>query len=173
MQMNRALISLFALGLASSAGAADLEKTASAAMQSREGKALGTVKLTQMPKGVIMRVEMNGLSPGWHAIHIHSVGKCEPPFTTAGDHFNPSDHKHGFAEGPHEGDLPNIFADTNGQAATDMVTDRVSLVPGSANPGAFVLGPNGTSVIVHAAQDDYKTDPAGNSGDRIACGVIK
>jgi len=143
--------------------------TATAAMKDAQGKALGKMTLTQQPGGVVIRGELDGLPPGWHAIHIHANGKCEPDFGAAGGHFNPAGVKHGLTgKEPHAGDLPNFFVDERGHARFEAMTHGVSM-----NDGANSLfGPNGTSFIIHAKGDDYVTDPAGNSGDRIACGVI-
>jgi Cu-Zn family superoxide dismutase len=144
---------------------------ASADMQNRDGATVGKATLTQTAHGVLLHIEMDGLAPGWHGIHIHGIGKCEPPFTSAGGHFNPAGHKHGFAaEGPHAGDLPNIHADSTGHASAEFLESTVSL---EGDGSAHLIGPNGTAIVVHAGPDDMMTDPAGNSGDRIACGVIK
>ena len=160
------IVGLFIAGAASAA-----DELATAQMQNRDGKALGKVTLTQTSQGVVLRVEMEGLPPGWHGIHIHGVGKCEPPFTTAGGHFNPGNQKHGFGkEGSHAGDLPNLYADATGHANAEFLDATVAIVEGG---GAYLLGQDGTSIVVHAGLDDMMTDPAGNSGDRIACGVIK
>lgn len=144
---------------------------ASAAMQDPQGKAMGTLTLTQQPGGVVIRGELDGLPPGWHAIHIHAAGKCAPDFAAAGGHFNPAGVKHGLAgKEPHAGDLPNVFADERGHARFETFTHGVTLADGAANS---LFGPNGTAFIIHAKGDDYVTDPAGASGDRIACGVVK
>jgi superoxide dismutase, Cu-Zn family len=168
----RGILYVAALLLVSGASHAETA-AATAQMRDRDGKPVGEVRLAQMARGVVIRVEMQGLPPGWHAMHIHAVGKCEPPFATAGGHFNPTNRKHGFeTEGSHAGDLPNIFADGKGVAKSEMTVDRVSLVNDPDKPEGFLFGPSGTAIVVHASRDDYKTDPAGNSGDRIACGVI-
>jgi len=162
-----------AAGLALCAGGAFAQGTpgATAEMKDAQGKAMGKMTLTQQPNGVVIRGELDGLSPGWHAIHIHAAGKCEPDFAAAGGHFNPASVKHGLADKePHAGDLPNFFVDERGHARFEAFTHGVTLKDGAAN-GLF--GPNGTSFIVHAKGDDYVTDPAGASGDRVACGVIK
>ena len=144
--------------------------TASAALKDAKGKDLGTVTLTQKPGGVVVRGELQGLPPGWHAIHIHAAGKCEPDFAAAGGHFNPNTVKHGLTGNqPHAGDLPNIFADQQGNAKFEAFTHGVSTSDGANS----LFGGDGTAIIVHAGADDYVTDPAGASGDRIACGVIK
>lgn len=144
---------------------------ATADMKDAKGQDVGRITLWQHPGGVVIRGELTGLPPGWHAVHIHAAGKCEPDFAAAGGHFNPANVKHGLAgKEPHAGDLPNFYVDERGAGRFEAFTHGVTMNDGGAN-GLF--GPNGTSFIVHARGDDYLTDPAGNSGDRIACGVIK
>ena len=117
--------------------------------------------------GVSIDIDVKGLPPGEHAVHLHAVAKCEPPFTSAGEHFNPTKKKHGTSspDGPHAGDLPNLTVAANGVAKT-TVTNK-NLVMG---PGANSI--YGTALVIHGGADDMKTDPAGNSGDRIVCGTI-
>jgi superoxide dismutase, Cu-Zn family len=117
-------------------------------------------------------VNVSQLPPGTHGIHIHNVGKCEgPAFTSAGPHLNPASKKHGKdnPEGPHAGDLLNLQVDSNGVGKASLLDANVTL--GSGPNSVFHEG--GTSLVIHASADDYKTDPAGNSGARIACGVIQ
>jgi len=157
-----------ALALAALLGAAEAQQPApgaTATIKDRDGKTLGEAKLAQMEQGLVVHLELEGLPPGWHGVHVHGAGKCEPPFASAGGHFNPANRKHGLgAEGSHAGDLPNIFADPSGHARAELVAHGVKL--------ADLRGPSGASIVVHAKEDDYATDPAGNSGDRIACGVV-
>jgi superoxide dismutase, Cu-Zn family len=137
-----------------------------------QGQKIGTATLAQTQAGVRIRVNVAQLSPGAHGIHIHTVGKCEPPaFTSAGGHFNPDNKKHGKdnPEGPHAGDLVNLEVGTNGAAKTTFVDSAVTL--GDGPNSLFHEG--GTALVIHEKADDYKTDPAGNSGARIACGVIE
>ncbi len=143
---------------------------ATAELKDREGQALGTVRLTETPHGVLLAGELGRLPPGPHGFHIHAVGKCEPPFTSAGGHFNPANHKHGFmaAEGPHAGDLPNLHAASDGKATVDAFAAGARLAGAQG-----VLDQDGAALVVHAKADDYRTDPAGDSGDRIACGVVR
>jgi Cu-Zn family superoxide dismutase len=105
-----------------------------------------------------------------HAIHVHELGRCEPPFTTAGGHFNPGSRAHGFRreQGSHAGDLPNVRASDAGTAHVEHISTAISLSSGSGS----VLDTDGSALVVHAGADDYATDPSGNSGSRIACGVI-
>jgi Cu-Zn family superoxide dismutase len=156
-----------ALGLGSSAYAAD---KASAVLKDKDGKEVGKVELTDTPSGVLMRLTLDGVPPGDHAFHVHAVGKCEPPdFKSAGPHFNPDQTRHGIMspEGPHAGDLPNIHVPADGKLEVEFLNPVVTLSQESA-----LLDADGSSIVIHAGPDDYKTDPAGNSGDRIACGVI-
>jgi Cu-Zn family superoxide dismutase len=111
------------------------------------------------------------LTPGLHAVHVHAVGKCEgPAFASAGGHFNPAQKKHGFKspDGPHAGDLPNMLVAKDGSGRFEALTDAITLRPGPTS----VFDSDGSAIVVHAASDDDMTDPAGNSGDRVACGVI-
>jgi Cu-Zn family superoxide dismutase len=113
--------------------------------------------------------DINGLGLGAHGIHIHEIGKCEAPFTSAGAHFNPGGKRHGFfnPDGPHLGDLPNIDTPAAGKLRFEF------LMPGATIRGAnAMLGANGAAVVIHGSRDNYRTDPAGDSGSRIACGVI-
>lgn len=138
-----------------------------------KGAKIGTVTLTQYGAHVQMRIEAKQLSPGKHGIHFHETGLCDPPgFTTAGAHFNPEHHQHGFnnTKGYHAGDLPNIEADRHGKVNVYLLTSSVTLDKGKSNS---LLKLGGTSIIIHADADDYQTDPAGNSGARIACAAIK
>ena len=115
---------------------------------------------------------MSQLPPGKHGIHIHAVGKCEgPAFTTAGGHLNPDAKKHGKEnpEGPHAGDLLNLEVKADGTAKATLLDTMVTLGDGPNS----VFHEGGTAIVIHEKEDDYKTDPAGNSGARIACGVIQ
>lgn len=137
------------------------------------GDKVGRVELTQMSKGVHIRVEASNLVPGKHGFHIHENGACETPdFISAGGHFNPGNKKHGFEnpKGTHAGDLPNLFIGTEGTVTAEMVAKNVTLEEGKPNS---LLKAGGTSLVIHAGPDDYKTDPAGNSGSRAACGKIQ
>lgn len=145
--------------------------TAKASLKDATGKDVGAVQLVQTPHGVLLRMSLKGVAPGEHAFHVHAVGKCEPPFTSAGGHFNPASKKHGMeaTEGAHAGDMPNLFIPANGELKIDVANSMISLVKGQPNS---VFDTDGSAIIIHAGPDDYKTDPTGNAGDRIVCGVI-
>lgn len=147
--------------------------TGIAELKDASGKMVGRAIFTgNLPEGgVWIQVQVDGLSPGVHAVHIHSVGTCSPPdFMTAGDHFNPDTRKHGFLnpEGPHAGDLPNMIVAANGRARYETANLRITLGPGPNS----LFDPNGSALVIHAANDDNVTDPAGNAGARLVCGVV-
>jgi len=144
---------------------------ATADVKSSTGASVGTATFTQETGGVRIRGRFSGLSVGLHGIHIHAVGKCDAPdFMTAGGHFNPTMHQHGLQnpQGAHGGDMPNLAVASDGSGTVDFLLKDVSL---GTDTGSL-FGPDGTALVIHADQDDEKTDPAGNSGARIACGVI-
>ncbi len=145
----------------------------SATIINSKGETVGSATLAQGPQGVTLAVEVSRLPPGKHGIHIHAIGKCDPPdFQTAGGHFNPFSRKHGLKnpEGAHAGDLPNLEVETDGKGRIEAKVGGLTL---GKEGLAMLFGPNGTAVVIHAGPDDEMTDPAGNSGARIACGVIK
>ncbi|MCX8102862.1 MAG: superoxide dismutase family protein [Candidatus Bipolaricaulota bacterium] len=144
---------------------------AAAPLRDAEGRVMGMALFVQESQGVRISVTVKGLAPGEHGIHIHAVGKCEPPdFLSAGPHFNPTTKKHGLnnPEGPHAGDLPNLVVGEDGSAVYEHVTNLVTLTPGELS----LFDEDGSSLIIHAGPDDQITDPAGNSGARVLCGVI-
>lgn len=145
-------------------------QTARAALKDQAGKDVGTVDLIQTQAGVLLKLAVKGLPAGEHAFHIHAVGKCEPPFTSAGPHFNPENQKHGMMAGHgHAGDMPNLHIPQDGQLMVEVLNAGVTLDKGKPTS---VFDADGSAVVIHAGADDYKSDPAGNAGDRIACGVI-
>ena len=144
---------------------------ATAELKDKDGKTVGRAVFHEVSDGVIVRLEVKGLTPGLHAVHVHAVGKCEgPAFTTAGGHFNPTQKKHGFKspEGAHAGDMPNMYVGKDGSGVFEVLNDSITLKPGERS----VFDADGSAIVVHAGPDDDVTDPAGNSGDRVACGVI-
>ena len=145
---------------------------ATAELKNAKGDVVGIAALWQVPRGVRFFADVRGVPPGRHGIHLHAVGKCDPPeFTTAGGHFNPEGKKHGLSspEGPHAGDLPNLDVAADGTGQVHYLATKVTLSPGPAS----LFDTDGTAVVVHASPDDHVTDPTGNSGGRIACGVIQ
>jgi Cu-Zn family superoxide dismutase len=156
------------LAAASSANAAEMANTQ---LKDAHGKAVGDVDLVQTPSGVLIKLQAKGLPAGEHAFHIHAVGKCEAPFESAGPHFNPGNHKHGMMAGEgHAGDMPNLHVPQSGDLSIEVVNTAVTLEKGKPNS---LFDNDGSSLVIHAKADDYKSDPAGNAGDRIACGVIQ
>jgi Cu-Zn family superoxide dismutase len=147
-------------------------ETATAELLSGEGKSLGKLTLAQESEGVRISGHLTGLSAGPHAFHIHGVGQCHgPDFKTAGAHFNPYEKKHGTQskDGPHAGDLPNFTAQADGSAEIDCLAALVTLKTGKNS----LLGASGTCLVIHERPDDEMTDPTGNAGNRVACGVIQ
>ena len=129
---------------------------------------IGSVRAWQTAGGVSFNISATGLPHGLHGLHVHAVGRCDPPdFASAGPHWNPTAKKHGMnnAAGPHAGDLPNVEVAANG------VLSATVTVPGASM--ASLLDADGAALVIHAAADDYVTDPSGNSGARIACAVIR
>ncbi|HWI49353.1 MAG TPA: superoxide dismutase family protein [Rummeliibacillus sp.] len=151
------------------------EKSTSATAKfiNSDGKDIGTADMSEDENGVKISLKLHDLPPGEHGIHIHEVGICEKPkFETAGAHYNPTHKEHGYynPKGYHLGDLPNLQVDKDGKVDVEFTTKAFSLKTGVANS---LFDSNGSAFIVHADKDDYKTDPSGNSGARIACGVIE
>jgi Cu-Zn family superoxide dismutase len=143
---------------------------ANAALKDKSGKPVGDIDLMQTQAGVLLKISVKGIEPGEHAFHVHAVGKCDAPFDSAGGHFNPDNHKHGMMSGSgHAGDMPNLHVPQSGELVVEILNPAITLVKGKPNS---VLDADGSAIVIHAKADDYKSDPAGNAGERIACGVI-
>jgi Cu-Zn family superoxide dismutase len=147
------------------------DNTAAAEVKDAGGRTVATANLTQLGSAVRIVMEARGLPAGVKAVHIHEVGKCEAPsFNSAGGHFNPGGRQHGALnpQGSHAGDLPNLMVSADGTGRLETTTEQISLVTG---PTAL-SDADGSALVIHAVPDDFRTDPTGNSGARIACGVI-
>lgn len=145
--------------------------TAGANLIDTQGRSIGEARLQQTPHGVLLKLDLRNATPGIHGMHIHDVGRCDrPSFKSAGGHFNPSGRQRGFLNprGPHAGDLPNIEVPATTQLSVEYLVADVTLDPGPRS----LLDTNGTAIVIHAGKDDYMSDPAGESGDRLACGQI-
>jgi superoxide dismutase, Cu-Zn family len=169
--MHRELLPLAVIALSSCTmyGTSAVER-ADSPMRDAAGRDLGTLTLAPHMGGLMISGRMHDLPPGTHGIHLHQTGRCEPPFESAGGHWNPTNRRHGTQnpEGPHLGDMPNLVVASDGSVTVSVMT------PGGTLSGAdALLDGDGASVVVHAAADDYRTDPSGNSGARIACGVVR
>lgn len=169
---KRLLTAGFAAAVALATALPAASQTASAPLKDAQGKEVGSANLTQTPRGVLINLSVKGLPPGEHAFHVHAVGKCEPPFTSAGGHFNPDSKKHGLmaAEGAHAGDMPNLHIPQSGDLAIEVLNAAVTLDKGQPNS---LFDTDGSALVIHAGTDDYKSDPAGDAGGRIACGVVQ
>ncbi len=175
--MRNAITGVAAVALLSIGGCADSEQhmgvqipgggIALAPLLTEAGVAAGRATAREAIGGLRITIDATGLTPGTHGAHVHTVGRCDAPgFMTAGGHWNPTGTKHGSLNpaGPHEGDLPNLVIGKDGRGTLGIV------VPGATLAG--LLDDDGSAIVIHAASDDLTTDPSGNSGARIACGVF-
>jgi superoxide dismutase, Cu-Zn family len=140
-------------------------------LRDSRGTSVGSARIADMPNGVLIVTDVTGVPPGERGLHIHDIGRCEPPdFESAGGHFNPTKANHGFSAtmGAHAGDLPNIHVPAGGTLRFEYFVPGVRLREGQRR----LLDADGAALVIHASPDDYRTDPAGEAGDRIACGVI-
>ena len=172
--MKRLLLAGFAGTLALASGAAANPATTTTAevyLQNAANESVGKATLRDTPHGVLMELDLTNLPPGGHAFHIHERGQCKPPFESAGGHMNPGSRHHGFeaATGAHAGDLPNLVVPDSGKLKVELLARDVRLSEAS---GKGLLDADGSALVVHEKADDHKTDPAGNSGARIACGIV-
>lgn len=169
--VSGSLFFLFASGCALIPESNEGDPGASARLLNASGQPIGRVNLVEDDDGVHIVIGATGLPAGEHGVHVHESGRCDPPsFESAGGHFNPTGRQHGSENprGPHVGDLGNITVDSSGVAAAELLAERATLEGGRRS----LLRQGGTALVIHAGPDDLKTDPAGNSGARIACGVI-
>ena len=144
--------------------------SARATLRTASGGSAGVVTLQETPNGLLVTADLAGLPAGTHAMHFHTVGRCDPDFAAAGGHFNPAGRQHGLRnpQGKHAGDLPNVNVPETGALRVELLLTDVSLSGKNA-----LLDADGSAVVIHALADDYVTDPAGGAGARIACGVIE
>lgn len=168
--MRRKFVWLAALTLALAVASPSLAADkAHATLKDKDGEEVGRVTLTAIPTGVLLDLDLTAMPPGDHAFHFHAVGTCEPPdFKSAGPHFNPEEDKHGLMNkaGPHAGDMPNIHVPDSGRLRIEVLNQMVHLSDG-------LLDDDGSAIVIHEGPDDYTSDPAGDAGARIACGVIE
>ena len=169
---SRAALVLFSVFcLLPCGGAHAVGEKAQAEMRMRDGRDIGKIKLTETTSGILLRIRLKGLPSGTHGFHIHEQGKCEGDFESAGVIYNPLVAKHGYLndEGPMVGDLPNLMVPSSGEIEVDFISPFATLAKDAEDT---LLDANGASFVIFEKADDYSTDPHGNAGARIACGVI-
>ncbi len=171
---TRLLALIPAFALAASPLAWPAPASAHADIVNERGVKIGTAQFAPSALGIRVAVKVSHLTPGEHGIHIHTAGKCDPPtFASAGGHFNPTSTHHGInnpqTPHPHLGDMPNLTVDKDGKAKANFVLAGVTLDDGPDS----LFHQGGTAIVIHAKPDDLISDPSGNSGDRIACGIIQ
>lgn len=173
MRRRGSILIAAAMSLTATAAGAQDPAQATAQLMNAAGETVGSVTLTQVPAGgVHLDIEVSGLEPGVHAIHIHQTGRCEPDFGAAGDHFAPHGNAHGWKsdDGAHAGDMLNLHVPDSGSLRTERVAPLASLRDGDT---ASLFDQDGSAIIVHAGADDYISQPSGDAGDRVACGVVR
>ncbi|WP_324753152.1 superoxide dismutase family protein [Roseovarius sp. Pro17] len=155
------------VGLTGSAAMAQ-DAGAMAMLKTADGQDAGHVRISEGWNGTLFQAELKGLSPGWHSFHVHEVGSCEDGFDAAGDHYAPDGNGHGLTaeDGPHAGDLPNIYVNDNGEAKADFYSRRLSV----AGEKAPLMDDDGSAIVIHENPDSYQTDA--DAGGRVACGVV-
>jgi superoxide dismutase, Cu-Zn family len=168
--IGAATLAMLLVAAADRAGA--MGEKAVAELKLANGTSAGTVTLTEIAAGVMLKFDLKGLPPGPHALHVHEVGKCEGDFSSAGGIYNPLGAKHGFLdeEGPMAGDLPNVVAAADGTALAEVLSPYLHL---SKETDDTLFDTDGSSLVLYEKADDYQTDPEGGGGTRIACGVLK
>jgi Cu-Zn family superoxide dismutase len=146
--------------------------SARAVFKNRQGETIGTATLIRTPNGVLIRAEAANLPPGPHGFHIHEVGQCDPAtnFESAGGHYNPQGKSHGYMveNGPHAGDMPNHTVAADGKLMAEVFNPNVGF-----SGEATLFDQNGSALVIHATADDYRSQPSGAAGERLACGVIQ
>lgn len=165
-------VCIFGCGIAAAQSSQDAAKPVTVELKDAQGKGVGTAALSASAAGVRIRLNVKGLEPGEHAIHIHQTPTCTAPdFKSAGAHLNPDGKQHGMQNpnGPHAGDMPNFTVKPDGTSTQVIVAPNVTMTDGPHS----IFSTAGTALVIHAKADDMKSDPAGNAGDRIACGVIE
>lgn len=170
--MTRLALPFLAIAALALPASAVLAQPAATSLRNAQGQVVGEASTTRTGNLVTVRVTVRGFAPGVHGVHLHQTGRCEAPdFTSAGPHWNPTNHQHGQLnpQGPHLGDLPNLEVRANGTGRIDITVAVPAGTAAGVNP---LLDADGTAVVIHAAADDLRTDPSGNSGARIACGVL-
>lgn len=166
---RRWLVPLLFAAFSGPAGA--VGEVAIAKLKLANGTEVGTISLMEATAGVLIKYDLSGLPPGPHALHVHETGKCEADFSSAGAIYNPLGAKHGYLneEGPMSGDLPNVHVGADGKATGELVSPFLTL---SKDAEESIFDPDGAALILFEKPDDYVTDPDGNAGLRLACGVI-
>lgn len=174
---SRLVVALLSLGLIGCKGESEPDR-ATARIVDAQGQSVGTASFREIEEGVLVELELEGLPAGEHAVHLHERGECTPPgFETAGGHLALGGSEHGLADegwqGAHAGDLVNLIVDDSGQARTFRVVIGATLDRDAAADSSSLLRSGGTAIVIHDQPDDYRTEPAGASGERIACGVVE